>query len=248
MKSRGFWLSALICSALFPQAAQADVAGRYENTNENAPFDFEMSIEADDLDNVRIQMATGNQYYLYREGIMYVVTVGSEETTVMKLEDMLTVQMEAMARLGWEDPFESAPVSASHFAPMDEVVVGSRNGRGYGIVSEERELPVYASIVISDDPELKKLGRAIARANASSVRGMGSMATMLQTMSSEMLALLEQGAPLRMLSVELTDVSFDEIPPERFSLPTEPLTIEEVRNLLIGPTIAPPPTLPSRSD
>ena len=248
MKSRSIGIIALIGSALFSQSAQADVAGRYENTDEKIPFNFGMTIEADDADNVRIQMAHGNQYYLYRDGVMYVVTVGSDETKVMRLDDMLAVQMEAMARLGWENPFESAPVSTSHFAPMDEVVVGSRKGTGYGIVSGEREEAVYASIVISDDPELKQLGAAIARANASSIRGMGSMGTMLQTMNSEMLGLLEKGAPLRMLSVELTDVSFDEIPPERFAIPTEPMTIDEVRHLLISPTIAPPPTLRPHSD
>jgi hypothetical protein len=216
--------------------------------DDDAPLDFEMTIEADDLGNVRMQMANLNQYYLFRDGVMYVVAVGSDETTVMRLEDMLAVQMEAMARLGWKESFESAPVPKLRFAPMKEEVVGSRKGMGYGIVSEEQDTPVYASIVISDDPELAKLGEAIARANESSVKGLGSMATMLQVMNSDMLALFANGAPIRMLGVELTDTSLDTIPSERFDLPTEPLTIEEVRKLMTSPTIAPPPTLPSRKE
>lgn len=241
-------LFALTCLAIFPQAANADVAGRYENMDENSPLDFEMTIEADDLGNVRIQTANLNQYYLFRDGVMYVVTVGSDNTTVMKLEDMLAVQMEAMARLGLKESFEAAPVPKMRFAPMAEEVVGGRRGMGYGVVSEDHETPVYASVVISNDPKLSKLGEAIARANESSVKGMGSMGSMIQVMNSDMFALLANGAPLRMLGIELTDASLDAIPSERFDLPNEPLTIEEVRKLMTIPTIAPPPTLPLRKE
>lgn len=246
MKNAAVGLLALTIFAHAAQPAWADVAGRYENTDKNAVLDLEMTIEADASGNARIQMQRLGSYYLFRDNVLYTVTVSPEKTTVARISDVLAVQREALERLGWKDPPSAPPIEKVRFAPMEEVVVAGRKGRAYGIISDDHKKPVYGSIVVSDDSALQGLGKAIARANTSSIKGMGSMASMLQLMNEEMLALLDRGAPIRMLSIELTDVSFDAIPAERFELPAKPLTFQEVRASSMPPEIPSPPTLPPR--
>lgn len=247
MNKAKFCALALTSIGLSSQVAFADVAGRYENTDKNAVLDLEMTIEADDAGDVRVQMAKTGTYYLFRDATLYLVTMNGEDTTVMKVSDVFAVQQEALAQMRMKMPPMPPSPPEVRFAPMEEVTVAGRKGTAFGMVSAEHEKPVYGSIVISADPKFGALGRAIARVNTSQIKGMGSMGQMLQMMNTEMLALLQRGAPLRMLSIELTDVSFDNIPAGRFALPTEPLSINEIRAQLIKPTVPPPPTLPPRA-
>lgn len=246
MKTKRLVLLGLACCGFFAQAASADISGRYETKEDKPILDMEMTIEADEVGSVRIQSSNLNQYYLHREGVLYVVTSGSEGSTVMRVEDFLKVQQEVLTQIGWKDPPAPPPMEKSRFSPMGEEMVSGRKGVAYGIVSDEREKPVFASLVISDDPKLVRIGKAIALANTSSIKGMGQMGTMLLLMGSDMFALMEKGAPLRILSIELTDVSYDPIPVERFALPSKPLTIEEIRVATKVPKVPPPPTLPPR--
>ena len=125
--------------------------------------------------------------------------------------------------------------------------MGGRKGIGYGIIPENGAEPMYASIVVARDSNLAPLGQAIAFVQDASIKGMGSMGSMLGMMNAQMVDLLQAGAPLRMLNIELTDVSFDKIPEARLALPTEPLTLDQLRARVAEP-VEPPPTLPARED
>lgn len=227
--------------------AMADVAGRYETRDEDAVIDMEMTVEADNAGSVRFQMAGTGGYYLFREGQLFVIEKSHDGFSVSRMADLFAVQQEAMARLGWKgaNMLDGQSPPSFEFAPMGSETVGGRIGTAYGMVSEANGEPMYASIVIGSDAKLAPLGRALAYAQESSVKGMGTMGSMLGTMNAEMIDLLQDGAPLRMLKIELTDVSFDPIPPTRFELPEEPLTIDELRAKLVV-EIDPPPTLPPR--
>jgi len=246
MKFSRLLLLVLATIALLPQIAQADVAGRYEKIEKDVRFDFEMTIEVSDEGFVRLQTLNSNQYFLFRDGIVYVVAVGRDETTVVKLEDMMTVQQEVLGRMGWKSPPDLPSPEKSRFAPMKEVIVGGRKGTSYGIVSGQRDKPVYGSVVISSDPSLAPIGDAIIKLNSSWGKNMGEMGALLKLMNDEMLALFLKGAPLRMSVIQLTDVSYDRIPPSRFALPAKPMTLDELRAYTLIPTIPPPPTLPQR--
>jgi len=247
-------IAATICAGLVMASvgstpAYADIAGRYETVDDDAIMEMELTVEADEHGNVRTQTARLGLYYLLTNGEFYQVMAGKDGPLVIRLADLMAVQQELAEKFfadrpeAWEEPTET-------FAAMDKQTVGDRVGTGYGIVNEDNPEPQYALLVISDDPQLAPLGQALANSNeamANSMSGWGAMGTVLRMMNDEMVAVMRKGAPLRMMSIELTDVSLDPIPAERFSLPAEPMTIEQIR-AQFSPNVDAPPTLPPRED
>lgn len=240
-------LSALVLPllALVPTPALADVAGRYRTIDRDALVAMDMTIEADDAGNVRVQMGGMSAYYVFREGNLFIVQRGSTGLVVARASDMMTVANEAMQRMGASRLSERAGGDLGDFdlAPMGEEVVNGRTGMAYGIRPKPGEKPVYASFVISSDPRLAPLGRALAQANEGMVQDMGSLGTMLTRVNGEIQQVMARGAPLRILGIALTDVSYEKIPQERFALPVEPVTIQQMRAM--AEPFPAPPTLSS---
>ncbi len=242
-------LAALVFAGAGSTPAHADIAARFETVDEDTPMKMEMTLEADENGNVRIQIPRLSFYYLLTDGDVFQVTASERGPTVIRIADLLTVQAEIVDEF-FPKKEETLEVPKSNFARMGQETVGGRIGTGYGIVTEEDQEPQYASLVISDNPQLAPIGEALAdskAAMAKSLVSLGSMGTMLEMMDEEIIDILRQGAPLRMLSIELTDVSLDPIPPERLALPAEPLTLDQLRNLA-RPELEEPPTLPPHED
>lgn len=245
MKTLPVFLVSLVAFAN-ASPAHADIAGRFETVGDGSPIRLEMTVEADEAGNVRTQMARLGSYYLLRDGELYQVTHSDGEQSVVRVADLMTLQAELS-----KDFFPDEPMPMDQplqrFAAMGSEVVQGRSGIGYGMVSDDSPEPRYASIVVSKDPSLAPLGRAIVASNeamAGSMSGWGQMGTMLALMNEDMLAVLRTGAPIRMLQLELTDLSSDPIPSERFDLPAEPLTLDEVRDRMKPKAVEAPPTLP----
>lgn len=234
--------------ALLAGPALADVTGRFETVDEDALIDMEMTIEADDVGNVRMQMAGSSGYYLLLDGELFIVQRDADGSLVMRLSDAMTISLETADRMGASDLFKSAKDELPDWdlAPMGDVTVGNRQGVAYGVRPNPGEEPVHELMVISSDPQLAPLGQAIMRAQEASLNGMGQFRAILAQVSGELSAAIEKGAPLRMMQIELTDVSFDTIPAGRFELPAEPLTIEQLREQSLP--YPSPPTLPPRED
>lgn len=229
-------------------AASADVAARYETQDKDAPFDMGMSIEADDRGNVRMQMPRLNTYFIFRDGTLYQITQDRTGAFAVRVEDALIVQQEMLAKLGMRMPADM-PEPDLVLAPVGPETVGTRQGMGYGLTGKDSAPPNFAAFVISDDPALAPIGMALALANANSLKGMGEIGTMLGLLNDELLAMLRKGAPLRIMSMELTDVSTDPIPPARFTLPAPPTSLAELRAMADQTSsVEPPPTLPPRAE
>lgn len=240
-----FFAVALLVGSLPSTPAWADVAARYEQGDDNAVVALNMTIEANDSGDVRFQMRNLGGYYLLREGTMYLVQKDADSFIVMRLDDVMTVQNEALGKMGWKKPeINDDDFPKSSFAPMSIEIVGGRSGMAYGMVRDTGESPTYASMVISDDPALAPIGKAMALAQDQMFKSMGNMGLMLGQVNEDLRERIGRGAILRMMSVELTDVSFDQIPDDRFALPTTPMTLEELR-AATDTSIAPPPTLPA---
>ena len=237
----------MVALMLTATPAAADVSGRYETVDEDRMIDMEMTLEVDDAGNARIQMAGSNGYYLLHGGELFMVSWQAGETTVVRMADAMVVAQEVMARLGVPDDFGDGPTPEPFmFEPMGEVEVRGRTGTAYGIASEAEADPVFGSLVISNDPRLAPLGRAQSEAQRLQAQGMGSIGMVLQRLGGNMQEVMASGAMLRWLGIELTDVSFDPIPPERLALPGEPVTLAELREA-VRPA-PPPPTLPPRGE
>jgi hypothetical protein len=247
MKTRQIFLASFFAAITIASPVHADIAGRFETVGDDSPIRLEMTIEADEAGNVRTQMARLGAYYLLRDGELYQVAHSDGEQSVVRVADLMTLQAELSKDFF---PDEPTPMDQplQRFAAMGNEVVQGRSGIGYGMVSEDSPEPRYASIVVSKDPSLAPLGRAIVASNeamAGSLSAMGQMGTTLALMNEDMLAVLLTGAPIRLLDLELTDLSSEPIPSERFALPAEPLTIAELRKRMMPHAVEPPPTLPS---
>ena len=249
MKKTRTLIAGAILASVLAAPAQADIAARYKTNDENAVMNMEMTVEADNEGNVRTQMAHLGAYFLLSDGELFQVANSESGLFVVRVSDLMRVQGE-IAQEMFQNPPPEMDLPKQSFAPMDPEIVSERQGIGYGIVSDDYPEPRYASIVVSDDPALAPLGDAVVRSHqamASSASAWGSMGTMLGMMNEEMLAVLRKGAPLRLMKLELTDISTEMIPAERFELPAEPLTIEELRARL-SPRVEEPPTLPPSED
>src|SRR5688572_18146281 len=139
---------------LTTSAARADVAGRYETTEEKPFIDMEMTLETDDGGDVRMQMAGQSSYYLLTGGELFVVSLGQTGPTVVRVEDLLTVQAEALERMGVTDRFTPDPADTPRmeFVELGPETAGAWSGTAYGFRSSSAEGFGRPLLVLSNDP------------------------------------------------------------------------------------------------
>jgi hypothetical protein len=232
--------------SVFAFPASADVAGRYETKDKNALFTMEMTIETNDAGDVRAQMAGQSNYFLLKSGVLYTVGRGEAGPIVERVADMLAVQAETMRRLGMSDQLAEAAgkLPQLEFAKIGPEAVGTWQGDAFGVKSDSDEIGPYAAFVISDDPRIAPLGKAIAAMNSDMMGTAGKMMPGFGQLGQAFMKFLSNGTPVRMMNFELTDVSDDRISPERFDVPAPPQTLEQLKAR--AEPFPPPPSLPPR--
>lgn len=242
-----FWLACGQTAA----AAAADISARYEFEGGPASLNMAMTLEIDANGNERVQMSNQASYMLVLGDVTYLVSRGPTGIYVARMDDVVTVLGEKSKSMGLDKAFAAAPENPAEKPPvmasMGPKVVNGRTGTAYGI-SENGKRPVYALIVISDDPKLAPLGVAFAKSFSQSstlankmIPGLGSIATYF----GEDAALLKKGAPLSLVSMNLSEVSFAHVDDNRFVLPSQPLSIGQIRQQF--ESFPEPPTLPARA-
>jgi hypothetical protein len=213
---------------------------------------MEMTLEIDSEGNLRTQVGEQANYLLELGGVSYLASRGPNGVYVVKMEDLAIILGEFSRRMGIDRGFESAIHATGeewpNLVPLGQRVINGRSGTAYGVQPEGDNRP-FDMLVISDDPTLTPLGAVFARSFETSKGMMSKMIPALGGMggvfSSQMEA-LRKGAPLTILGLNLTDVSFDEIDDGRFALPSEPLTLDQIREQYRG--FLAPPTLPARAN
>ncbi len=242
-------LASVLALALpaFTSPASADVAGRYEAKGKDALIDMEMTIETTDAGDVRAQMAGQSNYFLLKDGVLYTVGRAGDAPVVERVADMLAVQSETLQRMGASRLMQEAQSKAPHmeFVKMGPESVGPWKGDGFGVKSGTGGAGPYVAFVMSDDPRIAPLGKGIAAMNSDITGRAGSLMPGFGMLGQEFLKFLSNGTPIRMLNIELTDVSYDRISPDRFELPAAPLTLEQVKAQ--AQPFPEPPTLPPRA-
>ena len=242
----------LAISLAAPAAAQSDISARYEMGDDAPEFgavDMQMTFEVSTEGFVRVQMRGMPAYYLYRDETMYVVQRGVDGPTVHVVSELMNVQMEHAREMFGEDfgsGFDGSKKPEISYVAMGEETVNGRSGTAYAMQDDEGQPPLRMQFVISDDPELAPLGLAMREANSGLTRGVGGPFGRLGPTLDEMNSILAEGAPLKMSMMELTDVSLDDIPDERFELPAEPQTEAQIRAQMMP--FDPAPNLPKLND
>jgi hypothetical protein len=186
---------------------------------------------------------------IMRDGEAYFIQPGPDGVVVVRMRDMATILAESIQKRG-ERPGGAPTPRDMAFAPRGQVTVNGRRGTAYfidGAAPRDDE----PDVVISTDPDLAELARAMADQFAFSTR-MGATAFGWGSAGESMMAVLRTGAPLRFGPMELVSVRHDPIPPERFVLPAAPSTLDQVRTLMQplpkadDPAAGPlPPALPA---
>ena len=225
----------LLLAILAPAPALADLTVTYA-----APRAiFTMTIEIASNDDLRVDVGIPGSYFIMRAGHGYFITPTPSGPVVMRVEDIAAVVAEHIAKT---DPHFRDEIGAVHhpeprLVEKGTVVINGRTGSAWYLKMENGQLSPKPETVISHDPALAPLGRAMAMQLEMSAAMMG---TMVGTSSSDpMEDILKTGAPLSFAGAELKTVNAAPIPSGRFELPAEPATLDVVRKTMTPATPKP---------
>jgi hypothetical protein len=209
-------------------ASAADITARYVMP---AIGNAVMTVEADDRGNSRISV-NGETALIIRNGVSYVIADDSEGRFVVRREDMLAATRElARQMVGAPDPPpEALAVPPRLPAPTEagtEIVAG-RPGTRWIILPGDPPQAEAMDVVLSADPELAPIGRALAVQFDESAFGVGAGVGPLGLTGDvppPVKALFGRGTILRYGQMaRLESVAAAPIAESAFTLPAEPLT------------------------
>jgi len=226
------WL--LIPLAVIPAPALADLTAVYGKPGTN----FEMKVEIASNGNVHGDMPgqAGNSIFtLGGEG--YFVEPGPSGPIVMRVEDMATVLGEQIAKLGPQFRPSLDHTPTRQFVHKGTATVNGRTGAAFFAQSRDGRLSPRPWVVISDDPALTPLARAMAGQFDMSMRMMAK--SIGDAAVKPMQEILKTGAPIVFTGAELQTVTFDPIPVSHFELPAKPASLENVRKQMMPVAVRP---------
>jgi hypothetical protein len=205
-----------------------------------------MVIEIAANGDVRGTVGPQGHGFITRHGQGYFVETGATGPIVSRAGDVAAAMSEKMARL---DPAFRKQVG--DHPPMlrllrkGSATVNGRTGDAYYVLDAKGVPAPAPTIVISHDPALAPLSRAMAGQFAMSMQGLSR--TMSTASFGAVTAALRSGAPIVFTGAQLQTVSTRPIPASEFVLPTAPLTPAQVRQRIMAtPPVRPAPPVPPR--
>lgn len=220
-------LKALLLAALltFAGPACADTTAVYK-----AATGAEMTVEVAANGNGRTTMGADGAYVLSVDGQDYFVLYTAKGAVVDRVSDVGVVMVDYMHKLMADQkipPMRDIPHSEFDFIQGGQASVNGRAGTLWSMKAGDRLSSIF-DVVISTDPDLAELGHFLLHGFELSTtmlgRAMGGASPM-----SGMVKVLQTGAPLRFSGMELVSVTHTPIAADRFKLPAEPETLEQVR-------------------
>jgi len=217
--------------------AAADTTAVYANKSKTIPMT--MTVEIGNDGSVRYQMSMGRTYGLVVNGTDYFVEVGAKGPVVDRAEDLVTAQKEAMA-LFMPALKEHDTSTGPQLVPIGTVSINGRTGQAYGYKAENKGTSSPAIVVVSKDPDLAELGKAMSRQFSTSLTMFSRMVGNAPGMFSQMKDILQSGAPLSFAGMELQSINHAPVDATRFELPAQPETLDQIRERM--KPLPPPPT------
>jgi hypothetical protein len=216
--------AAMLCTG---SAAAAQVTLVYQ-----APGGARLKVEADARGNARLGPEDGAEYSLFRPDGAYGIWANGESPAVIRYSDLEAASGEKAAALA--EAAAAAPLGPVEIGfwlrPDGEENVGGRRGTRW--LLPESPMGAENSLVIAEDPALAPAGAAFAEALAETSVFAAMVAGRPPGFAAELAALLKRGAPLRIERMTIAAAEAGPIPAERFAVPAEPLTRDEVAALL----------------
>jgi hypothetical protein len=216
-------LPLIIVALSLASAARADTIAIYASPADVCSMTVKIAsngdVRADVTGNIP-GVVTGRTHY-FVGGRDYFVDDGP---VVMRLEDIEKVLGEQIGNLG----HSSFPAPSLTLVPRGAVSINKWSGDAYYMQASGGQLSARPVTVISHDPSLAQLGRAMARQFATSEKMM-SQITDGHAPKTNMDQVLSSGAPISFAGAELQAVTFGVIPKEDFNLPGPPASLDEVR-------------------
>lgn len=242
-----FLKCAAACAALAGACpAHADVSALYDG----GFGPLSMTVEADNAGDVRLQMGVGASYYLFTGGKAYIVQRGPSGPYAAELGPYFRIQMEQMR--GFTEVLkalqEKGEVPTPKLVPLGPVEIHGRTGTGYSMdiasdqETEQVEAARYPMLVISEDPQLAPLGAAFVQFQRASGESISQIIPPFGMFADDTIKAMGSGAPLRVGPFELSQVATTAIDPERFALPGDPITEDQMRAMSMP--FAPPSAFP----
>jgi len=214
--------------ALFaiPCAAHADLTAVYGMAAPNGPPFMTLEIAANG--DIRGTMMSGGIAFIAHGGHAFVILKGADGPIVSRVEDVATATSEQIAKIRPDMRARIAEQAGALTLTLNGMrTVNGRTGDAYYIQQPDGTLSGQPWAVISHDPELAPLARAMADQFAMSMKLMGQAVP--SAAFQPMLDVLQKGAPILMTGIQLQSVSDRPIPPSEFVLPAKPQTLDQVR-------------------
>lgn len=216
----------LVATAAAP--ALADTTAVYKATT-----GAEMTVEIASNGNTRATMNADGAYSLTVDGQDYFVLFTARGAVVDRFSDVGAVMADAMQKLMADKkmpPMRDAP--SFDFVQGGQMTVNGRPGIVWSMKVGDALSPDSA-VVMSADPDLAELGRVLARGFELSTAMLGRAMGGSNPMAG-MARVLRTGAPLRFAGMELVSVAHTPIGADRFALPAQPETLDQVRTRFIA--------------
>ena len=207
-------------------SAQADTTAIYAGPGDVCSMTVKIASNGDLRAEVKGNtpgLVSGREYY-FVGGKDYIVDRTDVGNIVMRLEDVEKVLAEQADASGFSS-FRAAPLTLVRGGTLS---INKWSGDAYYTPAPNGQVSPKPVAVISSDPSLAQLGKAMQRQFATAealmnqlTKGHGPRSNMDQVLSS--------GAPISFAGADLQSVSFDLIPKEEFNLPSQAVLIDQVR-------------------
>ena len=213
----------VLASLALASAAHADTTAICGN----AASKFTMTVKIASNGDIRAEVP-GRTYY-FVGGKDYFADRTETGVVVMSLDDMVKVMTdqfaEQSAKLGIPS-FTPPPLTLVH---KGTVSINKWSGDAYYMQAASGQMSPRSVAVISHDPSLAQLGKAMERQYEKSEMMMGQVMKGGHARTSNMVQVLSSGATISFAEAELQSVSFDPIPKDELALPAQPAPIAEVQ-------------------